>query len=77
MNELELIFTILGEASTAKIAKGKNSQGFFENKESAKEGGEVAGNARKDLELKSGEKVVSEENYLIEPELQKKKRLKE
>lgn len=75
MNDLELIFTMLGEASTTKIARGKNAKGFDENKEAAKEGGEVAGNARKELELKSSEKVISEENYLTEPEVQKKKKV--
>ena len=75
MNDLELIFTMLGEASTTKIARSKNAQGFNENEEAAKDGGTVAGNARKELELKSGEKVVSEENYLKEAEVEKRKRL--
>jgi hypothetical protein len=64
MNDLELIFTMLGEASTTKIAKGKNAQGFIKNKTAAQKGGAVAGNARKDLELKSGEKVSTSKNYL-------------
>ena len=72
MNDLELIFTMLGEASTTKIARNKNAQGFKENKKAAKEGGEVAGNARKELETKSGERVSTSENYLIEPEKRKK-----
>ena len=55
---------MLGEASTTKIAKKKDAQGFVENKDAAKEGGNVAGVARKELEEKSGERVVSEENYL-------------
>lgn len=57
MNDLELIFTMLGEASTTEIAKNVDAQGFFENKHAARKGGEVAGNARKDLEKKSGKKV--------------------
>jgi DNA-damage-inducible protein D len=64
MNDLELIFTMLGEASTTKIAQKKDAQGFGENKSAAKEGGEVAGVARKELESKTGENVVSEKNYL-------------
>ena len=47
MNDLELIFTMLGEASTTRIAKDKDAQWFIENKEAAKEGGTVAGVARK------------------------------
>ncbi len=74
MNDLELIFTMLGEASTTEIAKNKNAQGFSENKLSAREGGSVAGKARKDLERKSGKKVSTKDNYLQAPE--HKKRLK-
>ncbi len=64
MNDLELIFSMLGEASTTKITRKKDAQGFMENKDAAKEGGIVAGVARKELEERSGEKVVSQENYL-------------
>jgi DNA-damage-inducible protein D len=74
MNDLELIFTMLGEASTTEIAKNKNVQGFYENKQAAQKGGSVAGKARKDLEKKSGKKVSTRENYLQMPE--NKKRLK-
>ncbi len=63
MTDLELIFTMLGEASTTEIAKNKNAQGFVENQIAAKAGGSVAGNARKELEEKSGKKVVSQENF--------------
>ena len=63
MNDLELIFTMLGEASTTEIAKNKNAQGFVENRKAAKEGGSVAGKARKDLEEKSGKKIVSNQNF--------------
>ncbi len=68
MNDLELIFTMLGEAATTTIARNKNSRGFDENKIAAKEGGEIAGDARKKLEIKSGEKVVTKANYLEKPE---------
>ncbi len=63
MTDLELIFSMLGEASTKEIAVNKNAQGFVENKQAAFEGGAVAGNARKELEHKSGKKVISKENY--------------
>lgn len=63
MTDLELIFTMLGEASTTEIAKNKNAQGFIENHKAAKAGGNIAGNARKELEQKSGKKIVSKENF--------------
>jgi len=77
MNDLELIFSMLGEASTTKIARGKDAQGFIENKGAAKKGGKIAGDARKNLEIESGEKVTTPENYLDEPESLKRKRLKD
>jgi hypothetical protein len=63
MTDLELIFTMLGEASTTEIAKNKNALGFIENHKAAKAGGNVAGNARKELEKKSGAKIVSKQNF--------------
>ncbi len=72
MNDLELIFTMLGERVTTEISRTKDSQGFDENKEAAKEGGEVAGNARKDTERRIGKSVSSSENYLSEPEQKKR-----
>lgn len=63
MTDLELIFTMLGEASTAEIAKNKNAIGLIENHKAAKAGGNVAGKARKDLEKKSGKKIVSNKNF--------------
>ena len=75
MNDLELIFSMLGEASTTRIARNKDARGFDENKESAREGGNVAGVARKELEKRSGEKVVTPENYIVEPESVKRKKL--
>ena len=72
MTDLELIFTMLGEASTTEIAQNKNVQGFDENKLAVREGGSVAGRARKDLEKKSGKKVSTKENYLQTPESKKR-----
>ena len=63
MTDLELIFSMLGEAATTEIARNRDAQGFPENKKAARAGGEVAGKARKDLETKSGRKVVTSENY--------------
>lgn len=76
MNDLELIFTMLGEASTTKIARSRNSQGFFGNKLAARKGGRIAGDARKKLEIESGEKVIASGNYLQDPESQKRKRIR-
>ena len=63
MSDLELIFTMLGEASTTEIAKNTNAQGFNQNKVAARKGGKVAGNARKELESKSGRKVTTRKNF--------------
>ena len=71
MTDLELIFSMLGEATA--IVKTKNPKGFRQNKVVAKQGGKIAGDARKALEIKTGEKVVSAKNYL--PETQKSKML--
>lgn len=67
MTDLELIFTMLGEAGTTEIAKRKDAQGFKQNQTAAREGGAVAGNARKELEAKTGVPVVSRQNYLNSP----------
>jgi prophage antirepressor-like protein len=66
MTDLELIFSMLGEASTTEIVKTQNPEGFIENQKVARQGGAVAGNARRELESKTGKKVVTNENYLPE-----------
>jgi DNA-damage-inducible protein D len=71
MSDLELIFSMLGEASTTEIARNIDAQGFLENKTVAKKGVAIAGDARKALELESGQKIVTEKNYL--PEKKNKK----
>ena len=63
MTDLELIFTMLGEASTTEIAKKRDAQGVSQNQQAAKAGGTIAGDARKALEEKSGSKISSPENY--------------
>ena len=64
MTDLELIFSMLGEAATTEITRTRDTQGFPENKQAAQAGGTVAGNARRELEQRSGRKVVTSENYL-------------
>jgi DNA-damage-inducible protein D len=64
MTDLELIFSMLGEASTIAIARSHDTKGFKKNKTAAHEGGKVAGNARVELEKKTGAKVISNSNYL-------------
>ena len=64
MTDLELIFTMLGEAGTTEIARRKDTIGFADNQTAAKEGGTIAGDAREALETKSGKAVVSKNNYL-------------
>jgi DNA-damage-inducible protein D len=64
MTDLELIFSMLGEASTKEIAVNRNTQGFDENKTAAAIGGKIAGDARRQLEKESGKPVISKENYL-------------
>ncbi|MCK5449671.1 phage antirepressor protein, partial [Candidatus Pacearchaeota archaeon] len=75
MTDLELIFNMLGEASISEIERVQNPENFDEHKIVAKEGGKVAGNARKELEVKIGKNVISDENYLDVEEKYKKKLL--
>jgi hypothetical protein len=64
MSEAELIFTALAELSTRQIAASVNATGMTENKVAAKTGGRIAKKARLELESKTGQKVVTGENYL-------------
>ena len=73
MTDLELIFTMLGEASTTEIARNRDAQEFDENLDAAVEGGTVAGSARKDLERKSGKRVSTRENFKEIPEAKKRR----
>ncbi len=72
MTDLELIFSMLGEAATTEIARTQETKGFGENKVAARKGGRIAGEAREKLEEETGEKVVTPENYLVEPEGRKR-----
>jgi DNA-damage-inducible protein D len=71
MNDWELIFTMVGEKATTDIAKFKNTMGFDENKIVAKKGGQIAKNARLELENETGKSIISNQNYLFS----KKKKL--
>ncbi len=75
MTDLELIFTMLGEASTAELERVKNPKAFEEHKKISKEGGEVAKTARLNLESKTKNKVITSGNYLTIPEKEKRKQL--
>ena len=66
MNDLELIFSMLGEAATTEITRVQDAQGFGETRTAAREGGTVAGKARKELEDRTGRKIVSPKNFLPE-----------
>ncbi|MDY0191319.1 MAG: Bro-N domain-containing protein [Desulfuromonas sp.] len=72
MGDLELIFSMLGEAATTEITRAHDAQGFDENRAAAHKGGKVAGDARLQLEEKSGRKVVSNDNFLEQTEKQKR-----
>jgi hypothetical protein len=76
MNDLELIFSMLGEAATTEIARNTDARGFDRNKVAAVKGGTIAGDARKNLEIESGKKVSTTENYLDERQATKRFKLK-
>lgn len=64
MSEAELIFTALAELSTRQVAESENATGMEENKKAAIKGGKVANRARKDFEATTGQKVVTDNNFL-------------
>ena len=63
MGDIELILTMLGEATTTKITIGENSRGLDKLKKDAYIGGSVAGRTRKDIEIQTGKKVISRDNF--------------
>lgn len=67
MTEAELLFTALAELSTRQIAESMNAKGLTENKNASKAGGKIAKTARLELEDKTGQKVISNKNYLKSP----------
>ena len=73
MSEAELIFTALAELSTRQVAENTNATGMKENKQAAKIGGNISKRAKEDFEERTGQKVVTDENYL--PKVKEKKKL--
>ncbi len=63
MGDIELILTMLGEATTTELSTTKDSQGIVALKQDAETGGEVAGRTRKDIEEKTGKLLVSKRNF--------------
>ena len=72
MNDLELIFSMLGDRISTEITRKEDAQGYEAVEGAAKRGGKVAGNARKETEKELGRPITSRENYLAEPEKKKK-----
>ncbi len=62
MSNLELVLNMLAEATTTEISKEKNPETFDDSRKIAKQGGTIAGNTRKEIEAKTGKKVVTKQN---------------
>lgn len=62
MSTLEIVLNMLAEATTTELTKTKNPQGLDENKKVAKDGGSIAGNARKEIEKETGQPVITSKN---------------
>ena len=62
MTDLELVLTMLAEATTTEISKKEEPEGFAENLEVARSGGEIAGDARQAIERRTGKPVISSQN---------------
>lgn len=62
MTNLELVLNMLAEATTTEISKEKNPKTFQDNKRIAKQGGTIAGNTRREIEAKTGKKIVTKQN---------------
>lgn len=73
MSEAELIFTALAELSTRQVAENTEATGMKENKNAAKIGGNIAKRAKDDFEERTGQKVVTSNNYL--PKTKKTKQI--
>ncbi len=73
MSNLELVLNMLAEATTTEISKEKKPKNFTENKKIAKQGGTIAGNTRKEIEAKTGKKIVN--NLKASDFLESKKKL--
>lgn len=73
MNDLELIFSMLGQRVSTEITRSKDAKGFEDCEDAAKQGGRVAGNARKEAEIRIGKPISTKKNY---KEIPQKKELK-
>ncbi len=71
MDDMELILSMLGEATTTRFTRVRDSRGFAKLKTDARDGGAVAGRTRKDIEKRAGKKVITKQNYLDQPQNQK------
>jgi hypothetical protein len=76
MTNLELVLNMLAEVTTKEFSKKENPFGISESLEVARKGGSVAGNARREIESVTGEPVISEDNFLNEPQKLKRKKRK-
>ena len=65
MTNLELVVNMLAEATTTEISKEKKPKSASQNREIAKQGGEIAGNTRKEIEAKTGKNIVSPRNAKV------------
>lgn len=72
MTDLELVLNMLAEVSTTEIARKKDTKGLNENRIVAKQGGSIAGNARKEIESRTGKPVISSGNFLSTKKSSKK-----
>lgn len=75
MTDWELILNMVGEKATTDITIAKDAKGFPRLKQTAKEGGNIAKNTRKELEQKIGKSLVSKKNYLHLTERKKKRKI--
>lgn len=73
MTNVELVLNMLAETATTEISETREPKNFDENKQVAKEGGTIAGNARKEIESKTGKRVITDYNFR---KAQEKKKLR-
>jgi hypothetical protein len=71
MDDFELIFTMLGERVTTEIHRTEDSQGIPKLKSDAQSGGKIAGNTRREVEVRLGRPIVSKSNFLPNKKIQK------
>jgi len=62
MSDLELVLTMLAEATTTELSKASEPETFEENRQVAVRGGTIAGNARKEIEADTGKPVITSKN---------------